>query len=388
VVDYLSDRFEAVARYNGGSNAGHTVVVGGNRYRFHLVPSGAVKGKKLLIGAGVALDPVILKGELELLSNMGVGADLLVDGRCSLVSPLEKEFDGFLERLRGASAIGTTRMGIGPAYAARALRMSPRAMDLFSRRFDFQHMLRFYRGVLGKRADLKPWLRLARTLLRTRLGDVSAAVSSINEGGGAVLFEGAHGAMLDLQHGTYPYVTSSSTISSYAPTGLGLPPGATKNVIGVTKAYATRVGAGPFPSERRGRLADKIREVGKEFGTTTGRPRRIGWLDLVALKYAVRMNGAAELALSKIDVLSKVRNPQVCVAYSLAGSESDDFYRFMGNLDGVRPVYHTLPSFYGAEFRDGIPSAARKLIDTIEHTTGATVKLLSYGEERRRTVEL
>jgi len=363
-------------------------VVGGTTYRFHLVPSGAVKRKKLLIGAGVVLDPVILKGELGLLSKMGVKADLLVDGRCSLVSPLEKEFDGYLEGLRGSSAIGTTRMGIGPAYAARALRISPRAMDLFSRRFDLQHMIRFYRGVLGKRPDLWRWLRQSRSLLRTRLGDVSAAVNSINERGGAVLFEGANGSMLDLQHGTYPYVTSSSTLASYAHASLGLPPKPTTSVLGVTKAYTTRVGGGPFPSEQKGKIGDRIRRYGNEFGTTTGRPRRTGWLDLVALRYAVRLNGAAELVLSKIDVLSKVKIPQVCVAYRREGSESDDFYRFMGNLDGVRPVYHSLPSFYGAEFRDGIPGAARKLIEMIERKTGATVKLLSYGEERTRTVEL
>ena len=388
MVDYLSGRFDAVARYNGGSNAGHTVVVGGDRYRFHLVPSGAVKGKKLLIGAGVALDPVVLKEELSLLSRMGAGADILVDGRCSLVSPLEKEFDGYLEGLRGSSAIGTTRMGIGPAYALRALRMSPRAMDLFSRGFDLQHLLRFYRGVLGRRGDLGRWLRLSRSLLRDLLGDVSSAVRSTNERGGAVLFEGAHGTMLDLQHGTYPFVTSSSTIASFAPTGLGVPPSASGSIIGVTKAYATRVGAGPFPSEQRGKLADRMREYGKEFGTTTGRPRRIGWLDLVALKYAVRMNGSTELTLSKIDVLSKVRNPRVCVAYSQGGSESDDFYRFMGSLDSVRPVYQSLPSLYGAEFGDSVPSAARKLIEMVEDSTGARVKLLSYGEERGRTVEL
>jgi len=387
VVDYLSSGFEAVARYNGGSNAGHTVVVDGERYRFHLVPSGAVKGKKLLIGAGVALDPVVLKEELALLKRMGTKPDVLVDGRCTLVSPLEKEFDGFLEGLRGADTIGTTMMGIGPAYAARALRMSPRAMDLFSRRFDFGNMLRFYRGVLGKRSDLGQWLGLSRSLLRTRLGDVSAAVRAVNEKGGAVLFEGAQGTMLDLQHGTYPFVTSSSTIASYAPTGLGLPPSATGRVMGVTKAYATRVGAGPFPSEHKGGLADSMRKVGKEFGTTTGRPRRIGWLDLVALKYAAKINGAAELALSKIDVLAKVRDPKVCVAYSRGGSESSDFYRFMGNLDQVKPVYQPLPSLFGADFTGGVPAAAKKLMELIEDETGAGVKLLSYGDERSRTVE-
>jgi len=387
-VDYLSDGFDAVARYNGGSNAGHTVVVGSSHYRFHLVPSGAVKGKKLLVGAGVALDPVILKEELKLLAQMGTKPDIVIDGRCTLVSPLEKEFDGYLESLRGASAIGTTGRGIGPAYAARALRMSPRAMDLFSKSFNLQHMLRFYRGVLGRPPDLSRWLGVSRSVLRGRLGDVSSAVRRINDSGGAVLFEAAHGTMLDIQHGTYPFVTSSSSLASYAPTGLGIPASSSRRILGVTKAYATRVGAGPFPTEQKGMLADSIRSAGNEYGTTTGRPRRIGWLDLVALKYAVRMNGAEELALSKIDILAKVRSPLVCVAYSRAGSESGDFYRFMGNLDGVRPVYKELPSLYGAEFRNGVPAKARKLIEVIEDETGARVKLLSYGEERGRTIEL
>lgn len=364
------------------------MVVGGKKYKFHLVPSGALKGKKLLIGAGVALDPVILKGELELLSKMHVAANLMVDGRCSLVSPLEKDFDGFLDNLRGSGAIGTTRMGIGPAYAARALRISPRAMDLFSRSFDLRNMLRFYRSVTGKRTDLRQWLRLSRSVLRSRLGDVSSAVRAVNERGGAVLFEGAQGTMLDLLHGTYPYVTSSSTISSNTPTGLGLSPDASGEVIGVTKAYVTRVGSGPFPTEQEGGIAEVIRQHGNEFGTTTGRPRRIGWLDLVALKYAVKLNGAKELALTKVDVLSKVRNPRVCVAYGRGGSESDDFYKFMVDLDAPKPVYESLPSLYGTQFTDGLPGAARKLVDKIEQSTGATVKLLSYGEERTRTHEL
>jgi adenylosuccinate synthase len=220
------------------------------------------------------------------------------------------------------------------------------------------------------------------------VGDVSSAVSGINDAGGAVLFEAAQGTMLDIHHGTYPYVTSSSSIASYAPTGLGIPASASRRILGVTKAYATRVGAGPFPTEQKGKLADSIRTEGKEYGTATGRPRRIGWLDLVALKYAVKMNGAKELVLSKIDVLAKVRDPRACVAYRHAGTESGDFYRFMANLDKVKPVYETVPSLYGAEFRSGVPAPAKKLIKMIEDETGARVKLLSYGEERRRTIEL
>ncbi len=388
VVDYLSDRFDGVARYNGGSNAGHTVVIGPTRYRFHLIPSGVLKGKKLFIGAGVALDTEVLKEELRTLSSQGVEADLLIDGRCTMVSPLEKQFDGFLESMRGSGAIGTTRMGIGPAYAARALRMSPRALDLFSKAFDMSHQSRFYREVTGKRPSLASWVRTSRNLLRGRLGDASAAITEINERGGAVLFEGAHGTLLDLQYGTYPFVTSSPTIASYAPAGLGLPLEAGAGVMGVVKAYCTRVGAGPFPTELHGRTADQIREVGREYGATTGRPRRIGWLDLVALKYAARLNGVTEIALSKTDVLSKVKELRVCIAYREGGSESSDFYRFLGSIDRVKPVYQSVPSLYGTEFRGEVPSAVRKFIEVVETNTGVPVRLLSYGEERKSTVEL
>jgi adenylosuccinate synthase len=279
-------------------------------------------------------------------------------------------------------------MGIGPAYAARALRMSPRALDLFSKAFGLSHMLKFYGSVLGKRADLGAWLRRSRRLLRPYLGDVSSRIEAVNEKGGRVLFEGAHGSLLDLQFGTYPFVTSSSTIASGAASGTGIPSGAGGRVIGVTKAYTTRVGAGPFPSELHGRLADTIREAGREYGTTTGRPRRTGWLDLVALTYAVKLNGATQLALSKIDVLSKVKETKVCVAYSEGGSESTDFYKFLGGFNRVRPVYQELPSLYGASFADGIPRPAAKLIEFVEKETRAQVKLLSYGDERSRTFEL
>lgn len=377
-----------MARYNGGSNAGHTVVIGTDRYRFHLIPSGVLKRKKLLVGAGVALDPVVLKEELALLSKKGISADLTIDGRCTLVSPLEKEFDSHLEVLRGAGALGTTRMGIGPAYAARALRMSPRALDLFSKTFKLSHALKFYAGVLRSRPSIESWLKLSRRLLRPLIADVSSEIDAVNEKGGAVLFEGAHGSLLDLQFGTYPFVTSSLTIASGAAPGVGIPSGATGRVIGVTKAYTTRVGAGPFPTELHGKLGDKIREVGREFGTTTGRPRRTGWLDLVALKYAVKLNGATEIALSKIDVLSSVKETKVCVAYSDGGTESSDFYKFLGSFNRLRPVYHELPSLHGVRFDGGVPRPAVKLIELVEKETRAQVRLLSYGDERTRTVEL
>jgi adenylosuccinate synthase len=388
VVDYTSGSFDAVARFNGGSNAGHTIVLGRRTYRFHLIPSGIIKGKKLLVGAGVALDPVILSQELRLLGRQGFRADLMVDGRCTLVSPAEKEMDGFLEGLKEGVALGTTKMGVGPAYAIRALRLSPRPVDLLSGRFDFSRLRRVHRQLTRRAPDLEGWARLSRRLLRGRVGDTSAAVSEINERGGSVLFEGAQGTMLDLQFGTYPFVTSSPSVASYASAGLGVPARDVGDVLGVVKAYTTRVGAGPFPTEFTGPLERKLREEGREYGATTGRPRRIGWLDLVALRYAVRLNGARQLALMKLDILARSKELNVCVAYKDGHGQSSNYYDFIGNVDRVKPVYEKLPSLYGAEFGGRVPTAAARLIELIESETGARVKLLSYGDERSRTLEL
>jgi adenylosuccinate synthase len=388
VVDYSSKRHDAVARYNGGSNAGHTIVLGKNTFRFHLIPSGVVSGKKLLIGAGVALDPVILKQELALLKKQGMGADLLVDGRATLVTPAEKELDAYLEQMRGAAALGTTKMGIGPAYASRALRMTPRPADLISGHFDFGHLRGFHRAITKKSPDLEGWVRLARSVLKGRVGDASAAVADINQRGGSVLFEGAHGTMLDLQFGTYPWVTSSPTVASYAPAGMGLSQDASGDVLGVVKAYTTRVGAGPFPTEFHGPLERMLREEGREFGVTTGRPRRIGWLDLVALKYAARLNGAREIALMKLDILARAKELKACVAYDDGHRHSSNYYDFIGTIQSARPVYQDLRSLYRASFGGGVPRAAGELVKLIESEVGVRVKLLSYGDERSRTIEL
>ncbi len=385
MVDYLAGGFDAVARFNGGSNAGHTVVLGSEKHTFHLLPSGALKGKELLIGAGVVLDPAVLAGELRLLPQ--AKGRLVVDGRCTLVSPLEKEFDGLLEKMRGSSAIGTTNRGIGPSYAMRAFRLAPRAVDLLTG-FGFRDVSRFYAAVGIRPRGLARWAADSRRLLRELVGDVSSRIEEICGRGGSVLFEASQGTLLDLLHGTYPFVTSSHTVASYVPAALGIPPSLAGEPLGVLKCYTTRVGSGPFPTELGGTLGESIRALGNEYGSTTGRPRRVGWLDLVSLKYAVRLNGVKKLAVTKLDVLAGTREFKVCTAYSDRGAETDDFLRSLNRLDKVKPVYESPLSMRGAKFDAGLPRQAKKLVDYLERELRVEVVLVSYGEERSRTITL
>jgi adenylosuccinate synthase len=386
IVDYLAGSYVAVARFNGGSNAGHTVVIGNQKHTFHLIPSGALKAKELLIGAGVVLDPVILKEELSLLPSE-TRKRLLIDGRCSLVSPQDKELDRVLEEMRGPSAIGTTRRGIGPSYAARALRLSPRVSDLVAG-FDFGPLAKYYQKLSVDPAGLIAWAEESKELLRDLVGNVGRRVVEISERGGSVLFEGSQGSLLDLLHGSYPYVTSTHTTASYIPAALGIPPSLSGSSLGVTKCYATRVGGGPFPTEILGPASDDIRSIGNEYGATTGRPRRVGWLDLVALRYTVRINGVSELAVSKLDVLSKIREFRACIAYRHQGSESSDFQASLGHLEEVEPVYESPFTLYGSSYDHGLSSQGMKFVDYLEDHLNVRVKLISHGEERSKTIEL
>ncbi|MDG7008116.1 MAG: adenylosuccinate synthetase [Nitrososphaerota archaeon] len=386
IVDYLAGGFEAVARFSGGSNAGHTVVIGGRKHTFHLVPSGALKGKELLVGAGVAVDPVVLGEELALLPDE-TRRRLLVDGRCSLVSPLDKEFDRVLEGMRGASAIGTTMRGVGPAYAMRALRISPRVTDIRAG-FDFEPLVRFYRKFDIDAAGLPGWAEDSKRLLSSLEGDVGGRVADICDRGGSVLFEASQGSLLDLLHGSYPYVTSTHTATGYIPAALGIDPSLAGTALGVMKCYTTRVGGGPFPTEITGALGESLRGLGNEYGATTGRPRRVGWLDLVALRYAIRLNGVKEVVLSKLDVLSKLNDLKVCVAYRHGGEETADFQSSLGHLGEVEPVYETPLQVHGARFDSGLPAEGKRFVEYLEKKLGVKVALVSYGEERSMTIEL
>jgi adenylosuccinate synthase len=386
IVDYYADRFHSVVRYNGGSNAGHTIVIGKKTYVFHLLPSGLLKDKKLLIGPGVAVDPQTLEEEVRMIKRQGHRARLIVDGRCTIVTPLEKEMDSFIEELRGANAIGTTKRGIGPSYAMRALRLTPRAGDLDRGTFDLKSAVAFYRVFLKKIPRMDAWIASAKESLKGLIGDVGEDVMATNEAGHSVLFEGAQGVLLDLIHGTYPYVTGTHTLASYVPASLGIPATSLGDVMGVSKAYATRVGSGPFPTEIHGKVETQIRKTGKEYGATTGRPRRVGWLDLVALKYAVRMNGVTTLALTKLDILTKLKEFKVCTHYNIDGRETDEFSRALPQLDSVKPVYLDLPSLYGAELTTShLHRPMEKFVEFLEAQTKVNVSIVSMGEERTAT---
>ena len=386
LVDYLADGHDAVVRFNGGSNAGHTVVIGDKKHTFHLVPSGALKGKELLIGAGVVLDPEVLRDELALLPAEA-RRKLLVDKRASLVSPLDKELDKALEEMRGSSAIGTTKRGIGPSYAMRALRLSPRVGDLLDG-FDFSNASAFYSKFGLDPSPLSGWAAASKALLSGSVGDVGARVTELNDKGSSVLFETSQGTLLDLLHGSYPYVTSTHTVASYIPAALGLPPSAAGQALGVMKCYTTRVGSGPFPSEVSGPMGEKIRKLGNEYGATTGRPRRVGWLDLVALRYAIRLNGVEKVAVSKLDVLSGVEEFKVCVAYEVDGSQTADFQAALPHLDKATPVLESPFSLGGAKYDGGLPPQAKRFVDYVEKELKVEVSLVSHGEERSRTIRL
>ncbi len=386
IVDYDADKFAAVARFNGGSNAGHTIVIGDKTYVFHLLPSGSLQGKRLLIGPGVAVDPQTLREEMEMIRKKGFKPDLVVDSRSTLVTPLEKQMDAFIEELRGENAIGTTKRGIGPSYAMRALRLTPRAGDLVRGSFDLTSATAFYRTFMKDLPEMASWTASAKESLSGIVGDVGEKVMETNESGGSVLFEGAQGVLLDLVHGTYPFVTGTHTVASYVPASLGIPASALGDVMGVAKAYATRVGGGPFPTEIDGELETLIRETGKEYGATTGRPRRVGWLDLVALKYAVRTNGVTKLALTKLDILTKVKNVQVCTHYTVDGKETDSFSDALPYLDSVEPVYKEFTSLYGQELSTSkLPRGMEQFVEYLERELGVQVSIVSLGEERTAT---
>jgi adenylosuccinate synthase len=312
---------------------------------------------------------------------------MLIDGRCSLVSPFDKELDAVLEQMRGASAIGTTQRGIGPAYAMRALRLALRVSDLLGDP-DSAAATKFYSRLGVDSSGFPAWIEESRRVVVGLVGDVGARIVDIGKAGGSVLFEASQGTLLDLLHGSYPFVTSSHTVVSYVPAGLGIPPSEAGEPLGVMKCYTTRVGSGPFPTEIKDSTSDQIRSVGNEFGATTGRPRRVGWLDLVALKYAVKLNGVKNVAVSKLDVLSEVRDFRICVSYRHMGSESSDFQRSLGHLHEVEPVYESPFTMHGAKYDGGLPAQGKKLVEFLEEALGVRVSLVSHGEERLSTIEL
>ena len=407
VVDWLARDARLAARFNGGDNAGHTVVAQGHTLRLHLVPSGVLHPDLIcLIGAGVVVNPERLVAEMDELAGLGIDvgpARLKLSAAAHVILPTHRALDGAGDAARGKASLGTTKRGIGPTYADKAARTGLRAGDManpeqFAERV--AERVRAHNRTLQQGYGLEPLsaddAAAQYCAYAQRLGshvvDGSALVGQVLAAGETVLCEGAQGLLLDLDHGTYPYVTSSATVAGGALTGLGFGPRYVSRVVGIAKAYTTRVGAGPFPTELFDETGDRIRDVGNEYGTTTGRPRRCGWLDLAILRYAARINGLDELALTKLDVLSGLPRLKVAVAYQRGGERIDAFPAEFGveSLAEWTPVYAELPGWEeditGVRQREALPAAAREYVARIEEWVGVPVTFIGVGPEREQAI--
>jgi adenylosuccinate synthase len=404
-TDLLADRTDFVVRYQGGSNAGHTVRVGDETFKLHLIPSGILFPHVTpVIADGVVIDPRVLLEEMDGLADRGVEcAKLLISANAHLVMPYHQEMDRVTERYLGRLKLGTTRRGIGPAYADKAARIGLRVQDLTDEKIFRQKLeaaLKEKNAILSRVYNRLP-LDFERIVgdymaygqrMQPHVADTSRLLYQGLREGKRVLLEGAQGTLLDLDHGTYPFVTSSNPVAGGALVGSGLGPKEVDGVIGVTKAYVTRVGSGPFPTEDEGEVGEGMRQRGQEFGTTTGRPRRCGWLDTVLLRYAARINGLTEIFLTKLDVLSGLERVKVCVAYRHGAERYEDFPPHQSIFHKAEPVYEELDGWEEnlGEVRsvDGLPGAARKYVSMIEDLGGVAVRTISVGPSREQTVEM
>ena len=405
IVDMHSAESDLIVRFQGGNNAGHTIKVDGKETILHLIPSGILhEGKTCLIGNGVVLDPEVFLKEVDALAAKGVDvspARLGISPKTHLILPYHKVIDQAREAKRAGKKIGTTGRGIGPCYEDKVARIGVRAGDLAQPDL-LREKVRF--ALLEKNVLLKELYKfdpvdensvlealLAQAArLTPYLTDVSAAVADAQARGQVVLFEGAQGIHLDIDHGTYPFVTSSNTVASSAAAGSGTGPHALHRIVGIVKAYSTRVGSGPFPTELEDDTGSYLRAQGHEFGATTGRPRRCGWLDAVVLRETVRLNSLTEIALTKLDVLQGLPALQVCVAYELDGKRLDYMPQGEGELARVRPVYEELPGFEqdisGCTSFEQLPESVRRYVERIEELTGVRISMVSVGPDRQATI--
>ena len=400
IVDLLTPNFSIVGRYQGGHNAGHTVYANGRKFVLRLLPSGILHdGITCVIGNGVVVDPQALFAEIDEVSAAGVtiGDRLLISDKAHLILPYHRELDLLSEARRGERKIGTTSRGIGPAYEDKIARRGVRVGDLANVEAlsgAVQQNVAARNRIIGDStmdwtqviADLQvAWKRMAPWVV-----DVSLFLARARAAGRPIMFEGAQGTLLDIDHGTYPYVTSSNATIGGVCTGLGVPPKAIDGVLGVAKAYTTRVGEGPLPSELTGAMGDRLRESGKEFGAVTGRPRRCGWYDAVAVRYAVRVNGLDALALTKLDVLDGLPELQVCTSYRSKGATLTEMPGDVAQLAGCEPVYETLAGWTaptaGVRRFDDLPREAKAYIARLEEITGVPAAIISTGSAREDTI--
>jgi adenylosuccinate synthase len=401
IVDMLTPHFSAVARYQGGHNAGHTVYVNGKKFVLHLIPSGILHaGVTCLIGNGVVIDPQALFAEVEELARNGITVDgrLRISEKAHIILPYHRELDVLSEARRGERKIGTTSRGIGPAYEDKIGRRGIRVCDLLGDRTALADEVRENvsarnRMIIDSTLDWKPVFDQVVAFgerMRPWVADVSLSLHTMIAAGKTVMFEGAQATLLDIDHGTYPFVTSSNASIGGVCTGLGVPPRAIGGVLGVAKAYTTRVGEGPLPTELSGALADRLRESGQEYGASTGRPRRCGWYDAVVVRYSARVNGLDAIALTKLDVLDGLPEVLICTGYKTSGGTMTEFPADLRMLSGAEPIYERMPGWSSptkgiTEF-DALPADAQRYVKRLEEVSDVDCSIISTGSDRRETI--
>lgn len=403
VTDLIAGGFDVVCRYSGGANAGHTVVVGSKKLALHQIPSGIMYKRAIsVIGNGCIVDPEVVIQEINTLESEGVSCEnLRISGNAHLVMPYHKDLDGAHEQKLGKNLIGTTKRGVGPTYMDKMNRIGLRVQDLLDDNTFNQKLeaaLAYINPILTDVYGLKPYdqktlsvqyLNYAQTL-KPYIIESSLYLNRVLDDGKSILFEGAQATMLDIDHGTYPFVTSSNCTAGGAVTGSGVGPTKINRIIGVAKAYLTRVGSGPFPTELTDEMGEKLRQQGAEFGVTTGRARRCGWYDAPIVKHSVRVNGLTDLAITKLDVLSCMDEIKVCVAYNCDGERYDSVPEFKSRFLHAKPIYETLPGWNcditGIRRFEDLPKQAQAYIDFLEKLAGVRISIITVGPEREQTI--
>src|SRR5699024_3627522 len=402
ITDFLAEQADVIARFSGGNNAGHTIKFGGETYKLHLVPSGIFYKEKLaVIGNGVVVDPVALLKELDALNERGISTDnLRISNRAQVILPYHIKQDEYEEERRGDNKIGTTKKGIGPAYVDKAQRIGIRVADLLDKE-TFEKLLKenieyksaYFKGMFDKACpsfeEIFETYYAAGQRLAAFVTDTAKVLDDAFVAEEKVLFEAAQGVMLDIDHGTYPFVTSSNPVAGNVTVGGGVGPTYVSKVIGVCKAYTSRVGDGPFPTELFDDDGHHIREVGREYGTTTGRPRRVGWFDSVVLRHSRRASGITDLSINSIDVLTGLKEVKICTAYELDGKEITEYPANLKDLQRCKPIFETLPGWTedvtGCRSLDELPDNARRYLERISELCDVQISIFSVGPDRNQT---
>ncbi|MGZ9526246.1 adenylosuccinate synthase [Staphylococcus epidermidis] len=402
ITDFLAEQADVIARFSGGNNAGHTIQFGGETYKLHLVPSGIFyKDKLAVIGNGVVVDPVALLKELDGLNERGISTDnLRISNRAQVILPYHLAQDEYEERRRGDNKIGTTKKGIGPAYVDKAQRIGIRMAELleketFERRLkeNIEYKNAYFKGMFNETCptfdEIFDEYYAAGQRLKDYVTDTAKILDDANVADEKVLFEGAQGVMLDIDHGTYPFVTSSNPVAGNVTVGTGVGPTSVSKVIGVCKSYTSRVGDGPFPTELFDEDGHHIREVGREYGTTTGRPRRVGWFDSVVLRHSRRVSGITDLSINSIDVLTGLDTVKICTAYELDGEKITEYPANLDQLRRCKPIFEELPGWTeditGCRSLDELPENARNYLERISELCGVHISIFSVGPDREQT---